>query len=109
MSRSMPEELEGILQDRLAALEALSWIEMDSYGERVEPVTTASGERYRVVTGAFWDMDEWASGMELYVKAYATSGLRRLFPFKLWASRGGPGDHVPEPPAGWEPTRRRGK
>jgi hypothetical protein len=102
----MPKEVEIILRQRLDALAALSWPELDSYGERDEVLTTPSEERYRVVTGAFWDMDEWASGMELYAKAYAGSGLRRRFPYKLWAARGSEEDPVPEPPAGWKPARR---
>jgi hypothetical protein len=62
-------------------------------------VAAPSGRRFRVVTGAFWDMDEWASGMNLYARAYAASGLRRWFPYKLWGARGGPDDPVPEGPA----------
>jgi hypothetical protein len=95
------DEAEAILRPRLEALTGLSWIEMDAYGEKEETVESPSGRRFRVVTGAFWDMDEWASGMELYAKAYPESGRRR--PYTLWASRGGPGDPVPEPP----PGRRR--
>jgi hypothetical protein len=101
-------EATAILRLRLDALERLSWTEMDAYGESDETVHSPSGRRFRVVTGAFWDMDEWASGMELYAKAYASSGWRRRFPYKLWSSRGGPEDPVPEPPPGWTPERRLG-
>ena len=64
-------EAEAILWPRLNALEAMSWHELDSYGEKQELVDAPGGRKFRIVTGAFWDMDEWASGMELYAKAYA--------------------------------------
>ena len=95
-----------VLGARVEALAGLSWEELDAYGEREEWVTCPSGRRLRVVTGAFWDMDEWQSGMELYAKAYAESGWRRRFPYKVWRSRGGPDDLVPVPPAGWRSRRR---
>jgi hypothetical protein len=100
------DEAEAILRPRLEALTRLSWLEMDAYGEKEETVETPSGKRFRVVTGAFWDMDEWASGMELYAKAYPESGRRRRRPYTLWASRGGPDDPVHQPPPGWRPPRR---
>jgi hypothetical protein len=92
-------EADAILRPRLQALEAMSWDELDRYDEQQEVVAAPSGRRFRVVTGAFWDMDEWASGMNLYARAYAASGLRRWFPYKLWGARGGPDDPVPEGPA----------
>ena len=99
-------EAKEILRPRLEALERLSWAEMDAYGEKEETVEAPSGRRFRVVTGAFWDMREWASGMELYAKAYTESGWRSRFPYKLSSSRGGPDDPVPNPPPGWTPERR---
>ena len=99
-------EAEAILRPRFDALGAMSWRELDSYGEKQEIVKTPGGRTFRVVTGAFWDMDEWASGMELYAKAYAESGLRRWFAYRLWGSRGGHDDPVPEPPNGWRPAKR---
>jgi hypothetical protein len=95
-----------ILRPRLSMLERMSWTEMDAYGERVEVVDSPSGRRFRVVTGAFWDMEEWGSGMELYAKAYASSGWRRWRPYQLWSDRGGPDDPVPGPPPDWKPQRR---
>jgi len=55
-------------------------------------ITCPSGRGLRVVTGAFWDMDEWQSGMNLYAKAYAEAGWRRWFPYRAWRCRGAPGD-----------------
>lgn len=95
-----------LLEARVDALARLSWEELNVYGEREEWMACPSGRRLRVVTGAFWDMEEWKSGMELYAKAYARSGWRRRFPYKVWRSRGGPDDLVPSPPAGWRPQRR---
>lgn len=59
------DEAFAILRPRLEALTRLSWLEMDSYGEKEEADESPSGRNFRVVTRAFWDMDEWASGMEL--------------------------------------------
>jgi hypothetical protein len=96
----------AVLRPRLEALERLSWAEMDAYGEREEYVESAGGRRFRVITGAFWDMKEWASGMELYAKAYTESGWRRRVPYKLGSGRGGPDDPIGEPPPGWQRRRR---
>ena len=106
MSLTEKAEAEAILRPRLDALYAMSWRELDCYGEKEEVVTTPGGRTFRVVTGAFWDMDEWASGMELYAKAYPESGLRRWFAYKLWGDRGGLDDPVPKPPDGWRPAQR---
>jgi hypothetical protein len=35
---------------------ALSWNELDAYGERVEAVTSPSGQNFRVRSLAHWDM-----------------------------------------------------
>ena len=83
-------EATEIMRSRLAALERLSWAELDAYGEREETVESPTGRRFRVLTGACWETEEWRSGMELYAKAYATSGWRRNFPYTLSSSRGGP-------------------
>jgi len=34
-------------------------------------ITAPSGRTFRVKAHVFWDMDEWASGMNISVKAYA--------------------------------------
>jgi hypothetical protein len=91
-------EARALLQSRADAVASLSWEEMDRYGEQEEVVRTPSGRRFRVVTGAFWDMDEWASGMNIYARAYAERGLRKLFPYREWRVRGGPDDLVPDRP-----------
>jgi hypothetical protein len=95
-------EATEIMQPRLAALERMSWAELDAYGEREETVDSPAGRRFRVLTGALWDMEEWRSGMELYAKVYAPTGWRRNFPYTLSSSRGGPEDPVPEPPPDWK-------
>lgn len=96
--RDDKEEIRRALRDRIRGLYELSWEELDRFGHRTEHITTASGRQYRLVSGAFWDMEGWASGMELFAKAYAPKGWRRRFPYREWASRGGPGDPVPERP-----------
>jgi hypothetical protein len=98
---SEKDDAEAILRPRLDALTRFSWAELDAYGEKEEIVEAPAGQRFRVVTGAFWDMDEWASGMELYAKAYPELGSRRRRPYTLWAARGGPDDPVPLAPRGW--------
>jgi hypothetical protein len=74
------DEALAILGPRLEALTLMSWREMDAYGKQEETVKAPSGRTFRVVTAAFWDMDEWASGMELYAEAYSESGPKSLRP-----------------------------
>ena len=57
-----------------------------------------SGRRFRVKSNVFWDMEAWASGMYVIVKVYAEHGIRRWWPWKEVAVRGGPDDLVPERP-----------
>jgi hypothetical protein len=87
-----------IAEAKAAELVAMTWEELDAYGERVENVTAASGRTFRVKSFAFWDMDEWASGLNISVKAYAQNGLRRVWGYKAWKTRGGPDDLVPPRP-----------
>jgi len=87
-----------LADQRANDMAALSWDELDAYGEREETITTPSGGRFRVRSRAFWDMEEWASGMNIHVKVYPASGLRRFLGFKAWRTRGGPDDLVPERP-----------
>lgn len=77
---------------------ALSWAELDAYGERVEAVTAPSGRPFRVKSRTSWDMKPWESGMNVSVKAYTASGLRRIWGYKAWRTRGSTDDPVPEPP-----------
>ncbi|MGI8729908.1 MAG: hypothetical protein ACR2LK_07950 [Solirubrobacteraceae bacterium] len=106
MSLTEKAEAEEILWPRLNALEALPWHELDSYGEKEEVVDAPGGRRFRIVTGAFWDMDEWASGNGALRQGVRRVGFRRLFPYTLWASRVGADDPVPEPPEGWLPEQQ---
>ncbi len=94
------EEALALLRPRVEAVASLSWEEMDKYGEQEEFVRSASGRSFRIVTGAFWDMEEWGSGMEIYAMAYAERGWRKRFPYKEWRVRGGPNDPVLDPPPG---------
>ena len=79
-------------------MEALTWEELDAYGKREETVTTPSGATLRMKSLAYWDMDEWASGLDIVVKVYASSGLRRFWPYKPYAGRGDHDDPVPKRP-----------
>jgi hypothetical protein len=98
-------EAEAILRDRIEALEGMSWYDLDAFGEKEEIVESPGGRRFRVVTRAYWDTEEWASGMELDALAYVDAGWRRRFPYRLHSVRGGPNDLVPEPPPDWVPGR----
>ena len=76
----------------------LGWRELDAYGERTEPIHSPSGRIFRVTSRVYWDMEPWASGIEISVKARPDGGLRRLWPYKARRVRGGPHDPVPPPP-----------
>ena len=76
----------------------MSWPDLDAYGTRIEEVVTPSGRRFRVKTWTFWDMDEWASGMNCIIKVRPLKGWRKWWPYKDWAARGGPDDPIPDPP-----------
>ena len=100
------QEVREFLRERTKAIQSLSWVELDRYGKRTEHFRTRTGTSYRVVSRAFWDMGEWKSGIEIYVKARAPSGWHRWWRYKESASRGGPNDMVGEPPPGWKPRSR---
>jgi hypothetical protein len=87
-----------IAQAKAKALAALSWEDLDAYGKRTEEVVSPTGRRFRVKSFVFWDMDEWASGMYIIVKAYPPSRWRRPFGYSAVETRGGPDDPVPERP-----------
>jgi hypothetical protein len=76
----------------------LSWEELDSYAQRTEHSTAPSGSVFRVSSRAYWDMEPWASGIEIGVKAYASRGMRRIWGYKARWTRGGPDDPVPPRP-----------
>ena len=75
----------------------LSWNELDAYGERMEQGTAPSGRVFRVNSRAYWDMEPWASGIEISVKACASGGVRRIWGYKARTTRGSPDDPVPRP------------
>jgi hypothetical protein len=103
----MAEQLEGrsIAEAKASEIAALSWLELDAFDEQVEDVTGPSGRSFRIRARTAWDMNEWASGMNIEVKAYAARGLRRYWPHKAWRTRGGADDPVPERPDGVKPGR----
>jgi hypothetical protein len=79
---------------RLAAAKAKeiagrSWEELDAYGQQVEEVVTATGQRFRVKSQAFWDMEEWDSTMYLIAKVYPARGWRRYWGHSAVETRGG--------------------
>ncbi len=88
----MNDRAEGgraLAEAKVAEIEALTWEELDSYGEQVEQVTLPSGEVFRVKSHAFWDMDDWESDLHISVTVYAARGLRRFFPYRARGFRGG--------------------
>ena len=76
----------------------LSSQELDNYGERTEQSTGPSGRVFRLRSRAYWDMEPWASGVEIIVKANPANGIRRIWGYKARRTRGGPDDPVPPPP-----------
>jgi hypothetical protein len=94
----MPESQE-LAESTADEIAALSWEDLDAYGERAELQKAPSGRTFKVRSRAFWDMDEWASGMNISVKVRRSYGLRRLWGYKAWRTRGGPDDLVPERPS----------
>jgi hypothetical protein len=100
MAPDVQNEGRALAGSKAEAVAALSWEELDAYDPTVEEVVGPSGERYRLSTTVFWDMEEWASGMYVIVKAAPTRGWRRYWPFKAVEVRGGPNDLVPRNPSG---------
>jgi hypothetical protein len=92
-------EGQELAEARADEIALLSWEELDAYGERHELQTAPSGWTFKVRSRAFWDMDEWASGMNISVKVHSLRGLRRLWGYKAWRTRGAPDDAVPERPS----------
>jgi hypothetical protein len=80
---------------------SLSWEDLDAYGKRTEEVVTPTGRQLRVKSIAFWDMDEWASGMYVIVRVRPGKGWRRFLGESAVETRGDYDDPVPpRPPAG---------
>jgi hypothetical protein len=66
-----PNEAQTLAQATAADIAALSWEELDAYGRRDEQVVGKNGRVFRVKSHVFWDMDEWASGIQINVKVHA--------------------------------------
>jgi hypothetical protein len=75
----------------------MPWMELDAWGKQAEEVVSPSGSRFRVETSVFWDMKEWASGMNCTIKVRPKTGWRRWWAYSGWAARGSPDDPVPDP------------
>jgi hypothetical protein len=76
MDRAYGEDPRRIAQAKAKEIASLSWEELDAYGKREEVVLSPTGRRLRVKSVAFWDMEEWASGIYVIVKVYPTRGWR---------------------------------
>jgi hypothetical protein len=85
----------GLAAQKVSELNALSWEELDR-DKRIEDVTLSNGQRFKVESQAFWDMDAWESDMWLGAKVYATRGWHRYWPHKARALR--LGEDLPERP-----------
>jgi hypothetical protein len=83
------DEGDAIAEAKAAEIDALSWEELDAYGQRIEEVTSASGQVFRVKSLVFWDIDEWESDLYVSVKVYAPRGWRKFWPHKARRFRGG--------------------
>jgi hypothetical protein len=98
VSSSLTGDPRRLAEDKASEVAAMSWEELDAYGERIEEVTTPSGQRFRVKSIAFWDMEAWASAMYVIVKVYPSRGLRRFLGYSAVETRGGWDDDEPIPP-----------
>ena len=99
MPRTAPNEALAFAQATAAQIAALSWEELDAYGKRDEEITGDSGSVFRVKSHVFWDMDVWASGIQINVKVYAPRGIHHAWPYKASATRGVPSEPVPSRPS----------
>ena len=77
---------------------SLSWEELDAYGKRTEEVVTPAGRQLRVKSVAFWDMEEWASGVYVIVRVRPGRGWRRFVGESAVETRGDDDDPVPPRP-----------
>ncbi|HEY7381779.1 MAG TPA: hypothetical protein VH572_11240 [Gaiella sp.] len=85
------DEGRALARSTAKRIAGLSWEELDAYGQRVERVESSTGQPFRVVTTAFWDMDDWASDMLIVARVYAERGWRRWRPWRAVEVRGGEG------------------
>jgi hypothetical protein len=74
---------------------ALNWDALDRYGRQTEHVEAPDGTRLRVESQAYWDMDDWASGINIRVKVRPSRGWRRFWAYAEDRERGGEDDPVP--------------
>lgn len=63
------EETRTLLRDKVTLMERLTWDELDAYGEHVEEVTLSTGERLRLRSTTYWDMEPWQSDLHIAAKA----------------------------------------
>jgi hypothetical protein len=91
-------EGQTLVNEKADEIAQLGWGDLDAYDERTEEIASPSGRVSRVTSRVYWDMEPWASGINISVKARPDGGLRRLWRYKAWRTRGGPDDPVPPPP-----------
>ncbi|MEX0993656.1 MAG: hypothetical protein WDZ37_06640 [Solirubrobacterales bacterium] len=92
-------KVKAIIQGKVAAMFAGPWEDLDTYGDQEETVALPSGQELRVVSAAFWDMDEWGSAMCIQVSGIIGRGLLE-WSYEVWNERGDPDDDIPPPPPG---------
>lgn len=85
----MADDPRRVADAKAKEIAALTWEELDAYGKRVEEAVTARGKRFRVMSHAFWDMEEWDSTMYVIVKVYPARGWRRFWGYSAVETRGG--------------------
>jgi len=90
----MPSEGQSLANKKADEIARLGWEELDAYGERTQQIASPSGQVFRVSSRAYWDMEPWASGIEISVKARPASGIRRFWSYTARRTRGGPDDPV---------------
>jgi hypothetical protein len=94
---TMAAEGQTLADKKADEIARLGWSELDAYGERTERITSPSGRVFRVSSRAYWDMEPWASGIEISVRARPATGMR-LRSYTARRTRGGPDDPVPAQP-----------
>jgi phosphoglycolate phosphatase-like HAD superfamily hydrolase len=98
MDRVSEDDPRLVARARAKEIATLSWEELDAYAKRTEKVVTPTGRQLRVKSIAFWDMEEWASGMYVIVRVYPGGGWRRFVGESAVETRGDYDDPVPPRP-----------
>jgi hypothetical protein len=99
VSSSVVDDPRRLAEGKAKEIAALSWEELDAYDKREEEVVAASGQRFRVTSQTFWDMEDWASMMYVIVKVYPPHGWRRFWGYSAVETRGDSDDDpIPERP-----------